>query len=425
MKIPIMLIRNVITVGVDANRSACVVPRGNNITKVYNRALWAASKSASAFPMDAAVTPHFNVSGQYRHQHGLDLSSLREKGVVGMGDVARTGLGQKAMSVRERVFTFPTSVLSLWKDWLLYQNIRDAATTSRNAWSTKEHRLQKSSLGAENDLMESTSACTIPWRQLVHQRQFISSLIVVLPTVALWMIPIVGYIPMFLSIAAPRQLLSRHFHNQFEMFHFNRLAYRQRHAHYSRVQQSLQAQLISHMGNAASTEKIASAQMHQFTPHSKKWNETNPVLYHAMDRAGLFSVKGFSRGHLVEFALAIGVYETIPPPWDARLAQWSPTLLLQRQVRTIAVALSSEDVALREYFNAKKHSLSDIEIMDACLFRGYPVDQVSFSEMKDFLFNHLRMVDSIRHCIAQGNLEMTEESIGLLTLHLAIMRDSE
>jgi len=109
-------------------------------------------------------------------------------------------------TVKERVVQFPQGVKLLHKHWLLYQNIRDAATTPHNAWTTKR--------GAR-----------IPWRQQYQQRLFLDGISTVLPVVIFWMIPFLGYVPMLLAVAAPRQLLSRHFHNDYEMAEYNKAAY--------------------------------------------------------------------------------------------------------------------------------------------------------------------------------------------------------
>ena len=120
------------------------------------------------------------------------------------------------MTVRERVLLFPTSVQRLWKDWLLYQNIRDAAATPRNAWTVHPQRLS-----LQGALASGIVHSHIPWRQREQQRRFREGVATVLPVVVLWMIPVVGYLPMLLAVAAPRQVLSRHFHNEYEQRLYN------------------------------------------------------------------------------------------------------------------------------------------------------------------------------------------------------------
>jgi hypothetical protein len=111
---------------------------------------------------------------------------------------------QQPMSAQQRVIKFPSSVQMLWKDWLLYQNIRDAAKTKRNAWTIgQQQQLSSPEAVVASQAMHSPR---IPWRQREQQRRFLDGLATVLPVVVLWMIPIIGYIPMFLSIAAPRQV---------------------------------------------------------------------------------------------------------------------------------------------------------------------------------------------------------------------------
>ena len=111
------------------------------------------------------------------------------------------------MTFRERVFKFGSGVGLLWNDFQLYRNIRDASTTPRNAWTIENKRLEIPSSVVASQVIRSR----IPWRQQEQQRRFIDGLFTVFPVVALWAIPVVGYIPMFVAIATPRQLLSRHF----------------------------------------------------------------------------------------------------------------------------------------------------------------------------------------------------------------------
>ena len=152
------------------------------------------------------------------------------------------------MTIMERTKRFPVAVQQLYKDWMLYRNIEDASRTPLNAW-TVNHPLHKP---AEIDTMLLTSNTThvglisltndtiprpgrIPRRQLEHQRRLRQDLAVVSPLVLVWLLPIIGYLPMILAFIAPRQVLSRHFWNDYEIHYYRQIELEQRRFVYSRL----------------------------------------------------------------------------------------------------------------------------------------------------------------------------------------------
>lgn len=410
---------------------------------------------------------------------------------------------QRPMSVRERVVKFSGSVQMLWKDWMLYQNIRDASATRRNAWSSngKTAVLARQRIRQHYGTDDDSDASRIPWRQREQQRRFVDALSTVFPVVALWMVPVVGSIPMIVSIAAPRQLLSRHFHNDYEVRHYNRLAYQQRRAEFGRVVQEVV--LLSARPNSTGKARFASVSSSDIAA-AKNDRDLSTTIN---DAAGplptslpqlvtlyrlafgddavridtttsppsitLFtaaSADQFPRIYLVHFALAVGIYQTFPPQISTRLAFWSPSWWLRRLVRNLAVAVTEDDSALQlmllqgdyrldepaasmrcEDYRCVVATLTDLEVMDACLMRGLPVadDDVTIQDMRECLINHLNMIASFKsemigsnQSLAQqqppqernemssnrcsskeGTLSMNGEAFGLFTLHLAIIRD--
>jgi len=375
------------------------------------------------------------------------------------------------MTVWERIKIFPTSVSRLWKDWLLYQNIRDASLTPRNAWTipgTTKTTIKTTKNANKNNAVDegrtvvSTAEAPlllvakqmvhshIPWRQREQQRRFLDGLSTVLPVVILWCVPIVGYVPMLLAIAAPRQLLSRHFHNDFEAVQYNRLAYRQRHAHFATVVQEMcsirtkndddtddettPASWIEmwHKDGAAAVD-AAGPVLDNLLPFYQSVFASKSGTSNGKNSNGalwLSSVDRFPRNYLVHFALAVGVYQTFPSSWSATLAQLSPSWWLRRRVRYIALTVEDDDHALllqRETsFGAKRGAavvaqLTEMEVTDACLVRGLPIIHtitgehdneddhqhlpLTAEQMRECLSNHLDMIASLEEQIAAQQLQ--------------------
>ena len=368
------------------------------------------------------------------------------------------------MTIRERIALFPTSVRLLWKDWLLYRNIQDAARTPRNAWTIPREARQRLPLAGR--IIRSH----IPWRQREQRRRFLDGLSTVLPVVVIWALPIIGYVPMVLAVLMPRQLLSRHFHNEHEQFEYNRLAYRQLHERFATVQRELfrvseQAKrAVDDWGRKERNRPV------KLNGSGDDEDAAGPLLDHllplyrsafASDSSPLSSVDRLPRRYLVQFALAAGVYQTLPPRWSGWLAAWTPSWWLRRRVRHAALAVEDDDQALLLQrgtgFGARHGAvvvggLTALEVSDACLARGLPVVDVTPEQMRECLSHHLDMMASLEEqivaslpreqpsgdgsCSARDGkddeaaasrdhspLVVNEEALGLFTLHLTILRD--
>jgi hypothetical protein len=80
-------------------------------------------------------------------------------------------------------------------------------------------------------------------------------------------------------------------------------------------------------------------------------------------------------------------------------------------------------------FLAVVFTLSDVEVMDACLMRGLPIVDLQYDDMRRCLANHLQMIADLKEDILWkkiGNGEMfleNEEQFGLFILILPIVRD--
>jgi LETM1-like protein len=420
MRIPATLFRSALTINVEKNASVlfslssiATVPRTSSTLVIHSSLAWQDRHVLQQIKHEAALK-------HYQHVrlistvplNATDKSttvSKEDNGQVAVITVSAHHNHERPMTIRERVLTFPTSVYMLWKDWQLHVNIRDAAATKRNAWTVQN---QASSAVTHS---ETNALSIIPWRQREQQRRFLDSLSTVLPTVVLWLLPIIGYVPMFLAILAPRQLLSRHFFNQYEIRQFNRLEYQQRYEHYSKVQQ-LAALAFGTRGmdelfdnneawlgsDSAGPLPVDLNHVVEWITGSKSINKNATNSEHAASITSLMN--RMPRRYLVEFALAVGVYPTLASPWNTRMANCSPTWWLQRQVRHLAKAVAENDRALlklvcedegRGIQDAPLASLTDVEIMDACLLRGLPLANVTITDMRQCLVNHLRIVQPL------------------------------
>lgn len=327
----------------------------------------------------------------------------------------------------------------------MYRNIRDAASTRRNAWTVQPRRLSPQGARAVDRVHS-----RIPWRQREQQRRFMDGIGTVLPVVALSMIPLVGYVPMFVAIAAPRQLLSRHFHNEYEQFEYNRLAYQQRYARFATVQELFLRQV-------SEEARVSVEQWRKEEDDSHKISDAaGPVLdnllpfYESVFASGsLSTVDQLPRNYLVQFALTVGVYHSFPPDMSVHLGKLSPSWWLRRTVRHIVTTVADDDNALilqreESFGEPTTHgegsvagTLSEMEVMDACLMRGLPVVNTTVEQMRECLANHLNMIAALEKQMSAAqsktseypadknshSISVNEESLGLFTLHLAILRD--
>jgi hypothetical protein len=104
-------------------------------------------------------------------------------------------------------------------------------------------------------------------------------------------------------------------------------------------------------------------------------------------------------------------------PW---VAEWSPSIWLKSQIDRISKIVCHDDALLLEERHDMNNcqSLTDNEVMDACLMRGLPVTNHSAEERRECLTNHLKIVVSVKRRI-DGPIT---EGFRLFTLHLAPLR---
>ena len=403
----------------------------------------------------------------------------------------------RPMTPLERARRFPEAMMALAiRDTVQYQNIVDAKNTRRNAWTTnaprnalwatskplhlisEQERAQVLSLLlAENrefhygdDLSKDDKgqriATRVPWRQQYQQRLPVEDLGRLGPLILLWIPPIVGFIPTILSIAAP-QVFTRHFHNAYEIVKYSLIEEQQRRQEFPAV---LQKGLSS-----ASTQSLHRLQtFFSKIPLSNDDNQTNlsmtafvqnPVgLYEALfgsssvfqqrnSKALFSSLDDLPAPHIRHLALATGVYQSLRIPYlNQFMASMTPTALLRSQLRKILFTMVEEDAQLivEGHERAQCTSLTDQEVLDACLMRNLPIvlddeiergpEVVQYHSMRLNLTDHLQCMASVyKHVLdtmrrqqgLAGELdqlevhslsESTKERLGMFAIHTAILR---
>jgi LETM1-like protein len=356
-------------------------------------------------------------------------SRLRE----GTSDPLAATLQQQPMTLWERTKSFSNGVYRLYQDYVLYSNIHESA---RTAVKTHLHNWSKRSMLRQS--MENSLSAIIPWRQQAQQRQFLSGFYTVAPVVTLFMLPVVGYLPMLLSIVLPRQLLSRHFYNEYEILHYNQLAYQQRLPFYKEVQWFWPKQIARSTGDGTDPASSANADLFTFyqTYFMEERNSTSAK--HSFSLAGL---DRYPRDYLIALALSSGLYSTLPAPlphWSA--ANGTPTWVLRRFLRQLAHTIAHDDTVLlhEEHIMANSSGARDVnmfvdtmttvELMDACLLRGLPIVHVSKGEMRTALSQHLQIIAEVRKIhvpspVVSENV-LHQERIGLFAVHLPILRQN-
>jgi hypothetical protein len=149
----------------------------------------------------------------------------------------------------------------------------------------------------------------------------------------------------------------------------------------------------------------------------------------------LSSISQLPRAYLVHLALAVGVHQRLPTKLAVFATQYlTVSAWLRYRIRRRARALVEDDALLLLEGHAddadspppSNTTLTDDELKDACLLRGLPVTG-STSSLRLCLQHHLTTVAraraSWRMIHGQHDDDDVDEGLGLLTLHLPILRD--
>lgn len=316
----------------------------------------------------------------------------------------------------------------LLNDYRTYCNIESAAASSRNnAWVNG-----------------------IPRRQLEQRRQFLLDLQIALPTVSLFMLPIVGYIAPLLATVFPRQMLSKQFQTTSQHRKFAQVEYNMRKVYFAQLTDLLircyhnldkdttttivgltssnlpaiydeAGPVICNMGLLIKIifypmigTATGTLRMHSFLESEAHGTNLN---ISALSTCAV--LEALSKEHLHILFMTSG-YTKLP----LSVANFVynrylfPSEILKSIVRKVGSNIVHDDASLlRELGDMVHHHdssalsrLTDDEIFEACLLRGLPIDldNISTFQMRKCLFNHLLQMRSVKFILSQQELNVED-----------------
>lgn len=233
---------------------------------------------------------------------------------------------QQFMTIVQRFQYFPQAFQNVVRDVRIYFLIQDALSSPRNHWTTK-----------------AGPPVWVQWKQ----QQLRKELAWVFPLACACMLPIVGYIPSLLAFAFPRQMLTRHFWNEYELKYFESTALASRHYYSKLVCYYWWNNYSKEMERLFHTNSNQHAEMFVDLSHAQR----HPPEYwkHLAQAAGSFSF--FSQDD--------------DTTWKVFIPYW------KFQARLHLNQLASDDTLL--LVNVSK--LQDAEVQQACKLRGLSVDR--------------------------------------------------
>lgn len=211
---------------------------------------------------------------------------------------------------------------------------------------------------------------------------------------------------MILSIAAPRQVLSRHFQNVYELLEYSHIAHRLRTSHWATFQENV--------WNTIGDKQAIESMLHNGTVDPSGIVVTDQKTVQLLCRA--IQVPSVDeRKQLVPFALAVGVYSSFPQPLPGLFASLSPSMHLRRQLLYWGETLAKDDQALIDEPTLLRQ-LSLVELTEACFRRALPTKGQTVDDLRNMLDNHLSLVT---------HMPTTVEDKGLWVLVWNILRQSK
>jgi hypothetical protein len=197
---------------------------------------WDASKGPRIV-VERFVIPR-NLRLQSTFHKGPSSSTSRSTSTTVEQDLLEVKKG-RPQTTWERIRNFPKGTKMLYLDCLRYISIHDASRTPLNAWTINHphHPPKRKKDGAREFILYDNERRPgrIPRRQYEQQRRLRNDIRTMAPLTAICTMPFIGSIPMVLVIAVPRQILSHHFHNDYEYAMYARTEYRQRRSVYMEI----------------------------------------------------------------------------------------------------------------------------------------------------------------------------------------------
>lgn len=336
---------------------------------------------------------------------------------------------RRPMTALQRLRFFMVGIHRLLDDYYLFRNIHDACRTRRNAWKIPVNRPTSAQLLKHKDPLGLLPLANIPRRQHEQQRRIMMDVSALLPLVSASLIPIAGYIPMILAVLAPRQLLSRHFYNSYEFYHFADIEYQQRTRHYEDLYESFRHQTdldLVHLSIIADQEDEAGPLFDPVLFLAPLLTSPPPVSTPEPQRLRHHNVSSFTLQHLpriylIDLALSVGILQSLPDWASTGVIKCLPNTVLVILIRRKMDVIMVDDVLLLRdgYHQTGCTTLTDVELVDACLTRGLPVSS-SRQALQQCLTNYLLLIEGMYHRLSQHVLQ--SEAFGLAVLHVPILR---
>lgn len=341
------------------------------------------------------------------------------------------------MSLWARVKAFPDGLKKLYNDYMTYVHIEDASRTKLNAWTIRHplsrRRWKKEKGVADNGKEFSRTTefgSRIPRRQQEHRRRVMQDLRMALPTALGSLLPFLGYAFIVLGITFPRIFLSRQFLTDEEIKKYAEMEYRLRLGYYFQLGEHFWNTLMINVRTLPPIE-------------IEKYDAAGPIPKDILVFYQVFEVndRNENASEVQSLPLPMGIimhFVSIPREHLETLAFASrgsrlpaayrilPSAMIQRKLRRVADDIRRDDVLLieEEHDVDGCHSLTDSEVLDACLLRGLPVGtSVSYHEMRECLTNHLSMIAQVANTFPKfQRLSVHDTNLKLFTLHLPAIR---
>ena len=347
----------------------------------------------------------------------------------GGGDDPQSSKNRSLMpTVMERIRNFPSGVKKLYSDMLRYKNIHDASRTRLNAWTIARNPLSGGNYSARRPFIldEELRPGRIPRREHEEQRRLKDDFRKVLPIVGVWaVVPFLGNIVLPFVVLTPRQTLSRQFFTQYQREMYAAVEFKQCQSHFYTLGECVfsSAMVSVKRLDISKLEEDAAGPVLDVMPFYVMFTEKIPeeeARNFILPVGELAHLNKYPREHLISLALANGLYQHLPDSLSSLAARFCPWL--RQEVHRIGTYMSTDDTLLLEeaYDSNGCESMTDQEVMDACLMRGLPVT-VPYDEMRVCLTNHLSMIRALKERVPYEERKASEGLV-LLTMHLSAIR---
>ena len=113
-------------------------------------------------------------------------------------------------------------------------------------------------------------------------------------------------------------------------------------------------------------------------------------------------------------SLATGIYQSLPKWLSPWITEWTPSWCLAYQIDRVGRMVVQDDILLleEEHDVTGCSTLTDTEVLDACLIRGLPVMSHSAEERRKCLTNHLKLIRSVKQRLLVRQQQQQQQQLG-------------